>query len=139
MLARPCPDESSRSGQDASVANETEMANATEPQVPYLHGRWIVNVRYSEVKGSIGVQSGCKGIWPYIYSIEYDLYQRRGSPEYVLCRQVDETFVHLLLALIISLRVPTRMELGSATSWSVLSLHSKSADRGDLQVQRRLS
>lgn len=70
----------------ASGANNTDV-NATKPEIPYLHGRWKVYMRYSEIKGSMGVKSGCTGVWPYIYSIEYDLYQRRGSPEYVLCRQ----------------------------------------------------
>jgi hypothetical protein len=72
-----------------SGANETET-NATQSKVPYLHGRWRVNFRYSEVKGSIGVLNGCEGVWPYIYTIEYELYQRRGSPEYVLCRVGDD-------------------------------------------------
>ena len=58
--------------------------------MPYLHGRWKVNFRYAEISGNQGRMSGCQGVWPYIYSIEYFVYQYPGSTEYVLCRDGDD-------------------------------------------------
>jgi hypothetical protein len=52
-------------------------SNATEPIVPYLNGRWKINFRYTEMKGNFGAKSGCQGVWPYIYSIEYEVYQSK--------------------------------------------------------------
>ena len=58
--------------------------------MPYLHGRWKVNFRYAEITGNQGRMSGCQGVWPYIYSIEYFVYQYPRSTEYVLCRDGDD-------------------------------------------------
>ena len=52
-------------------------SNATEPIVPYLNGRWKINFRYTEMKGNFGAKSGCQGVWPYTYSIEYEVYQSK--------------------------------------------------------------
>lgn len=55
----------------------SNSSNATEPIVPYLNGRWKVNFRYTEMKGNSEAKSGCQGVWPYIYSIEYEVYQSK--------------------------------------------------------------